>query len=143
MSGQFNAVTAQNRADPNQNTGISIQKCNVIASSDLELVKGTVKTYLGRPWEIYARTVYMQSYIGDHIDPAGWALWDGTDRGTKTCYYGEYMNNGPGAGTSKRVNWAGYRVITSASEASKFTVAGFIQGNVWLKSTGVTYTEGL
>lgn len=142
MSGQANMVTAQGREDPNQNTGTSIQSCNVTASSDLEPVKGTIKSYLGRPWKAYSRTVYMQSNIGDHIDPTGWSVWSG-DFGLKTLYYGEYRNNGPGAGTRKRVKWAGYRVITNPAEARKFTVAELIQGGVWLKSTGVTYTEGL
>jgi pectinesterase len=142
MSGQNNMCTAQGRTDPNSNTGISIQRSSVIASADLRPVKGSVKTFLGRPWKVYSRTVYMQSSIGDHIDPTGWAPWDGTI-GLNTLYYGEYMNTGPGAGTGGRVKWGGYHVITSAAEASKFTVAQFIQGGVWLKNTGVTYTEGL
>ncbi|KAL6207093.1 hypothetical protein ACLB2K_024338 [Fragaria x ananassa] len=141
-SGQNNMVTAQGRTDPNQNTGTSIQKCQVIASSNLEPVKGTVRSYLGRPWKEYSRTVVMQSTIGDHIDPTGWSIWSG-DFALKTLYYGEYANSGPGAGTSKRVTWAGYHVIKTASEAQSFTVAGLIQGGSWLKSTGVSFTEGL
>ncbi|EXB88454.1 Pectinesterase/pectinesterase inhibitor [Morus notabilis] len=142
MSGQKNMVTAQGRTDPNQNTGTSIQKCEISASSDLEPVKASYKSYLGRPWKEYSRTVVMQSTIGDLIDPAGWAEWD-KDFALKTLYYGEYANQGPGAGTSKRVNWAGYHVITSPSEAQKFTVAELIQGGYWLKNSGVAYTEGL
>ncbi|KAL5578936.1 hypothetical protein UlMin_011378 [Ulmus minor] len=142
MSGQKNMVTAQGRTDPNQNTGTSIQKCEVIASSDLAPVKASFPTYLGRPWKEYSRTVVMQSTIGDHIEPAGWAEWSG-DFALKTLYYGEYANKGPGAGTSKRVKWSGYHVITSPAEAQKFTVAQLIQGGSWLKSTGVSYTEGL
>ncbi|XP_034910711.1 pectinesterase [Populus alba] len=142
MSGQKNMVTAQGRTDPNQNTGTSIQKCDIIASSDLTPVKSSFKSYLGRPWKEYSRTVVMQSNIGDLIDPAGWSAWDG-EFALKTLYYGEYLNQGAGAGTSKRVNWPGYHVITSANEAKKFTVAELIQGGVWLKSTGVSYTEGL
>ncbi|KAG8490557.1 hypothetical protein CXB51_013663 [Gossypium anomalum] len=142
MDKQSNMVTAQGRIDPNQNTGTSIQSCNIIASSDLEPVKGSFKSYLGRPWKEYSRTVVMQSHIGDHIDPSGWSVWNG-DFALKTLYYGEYMNKGPGAGTSKRVKWPGYHVITSAEEAKKFTVAGLIQGGSWLKPTGVTFTEGL
>lgn len=84
----------------------------------------------------------MQSYIGDHIDPTGWSVWNG-DFALKTLYYGEYINRGPGAGTSKRVNWTGYLVIKSAEEARKFTVAELIQGGNWLKSSGVAYSEGL
>ncbi|KAL6990813.1 pectinesterase [Sarracenia purpurea var. burkii] len=140
--GQSNMVTAQGRIDPNQNSGTSIQNCNVIPSPDLNPIKGTVKSYLGRPWKEYSRTVFMQSYIGDHIDPTGWAAWDG-DWGLKTLYYGEYMNIGPGAGTAKRVKWPGYRVITDTAEARKFTVNEMIQGGAWLPSTGVSFTEGL
>lgn len=141
MTGQKNMVTAQGRTDPNQNTGISIQQCDVIASSDLEPVKKSIKSYLGRPWKEYSRTVVMQSIIGDHIDPSGWSPWDG-DFALKTLYYGEYMNKGAGAGTSNRVKWPGYHLLNTA-EAEKFTVAELIQGGVWLKSTGVAYTEGL
>ncbi|KAK7823754.1 pectinesterase [Quercus suber] len=142
MSGQANMVTAQGRTDPNQATGTSIQKCDIIASPDLEPVKGSIRSYLGRPWKEYSRTVVMQSYIGDHINPTGWSVWD-KDFALKTLYYGEYNNKGPSAGTSKRVKWSGYHVITSAKEAKKFTVAELIQGGTWLKSTGVAYTEGL
>lgn len=44
------------------------------------------------------------------------------------------------AGTSKRVKLPGYRVINSAAEANKFTVAKLIQGGTWLKSSSVAYT---
>lgn len=142
MSNQQNMVTAQGRTDPNQNTGTSIQNCEVIPSSDLQPVKGSIRTYLGRPWKEYSRTVYMESNIGDHIDPTGWSIWSG-DFGLKTLYYGEYNNRGPGAGVSKRVKWAGYHVITDAAQARKFTVAQLIQGDQWLKNTGVPFTLGL
>ncbi|KAI4298649.1 hypothetical protein L6164_032183 [Bauhinia variegata] len=142
MSNQNNMITAQGRIDPNQNTGTSIQQCDVIPSTDLKPVVGSVRTYLGRPWKEYSRTVYLQSVLSNHIDPAGWSEWSG-DFALKTLYYGEYMNKGPGAGTSKRVKWPGYHVIKSEAEARKFTVAELIQGGVWLKNTGVAFTEGL
>ncbi|XP_004492227.1 pectinesterase-like [Cicer arietinum] len=144
MSNQKNMVTAQGREDPNQNTATSIQQCDVIPSSDLKPVVSSIKTYLGRPWKKYSRTVVLQSLIDNHIDPTGWAEWNDASKDfLQTLYYGEYLNNGPGAGTSKRVNWPGYHVITSATEASKFTVKQLIQGNVWLKNTGVAFIEGL
>ncbi|GLJ13607.1 hypothetical protein SUGI_0216260 [Cryptomeria japonica] len=142
MSNQQNTLTAQGRSDPNENTGISIHKCVVSASSDLQAVKGSIKTYLGRPWKEYSRTVFLQSTLGDLIDPAGWLPWSG-NFALSTLYYGEYMNSGAGAGTSKRVNWPGYHVMTSATEASKFSVANFISGTSWIPATGVTFTSGL
>jgi pectinesterase len=58
-------VTAQGRTDPNQNAGISIKKCDIIASSDLQPVKGSFKSYLGRSWKEYSRTAIMQSNNGE------------------------------------------------------------------------------
>ncbi|PRQ26416.1 putative pectinesterase [Rosa chinensis] len=139
---QKNIFTAQGREDPNQNTGISILNCKVTAASDLIPVKSTFKTYLGRPWKEYSRTVYLRSSIDDVVDPAGWLEWNGTFA-LSTLYYGEYLNRGNGSDTSARVTWPGYRVINSSTEASQFTVGAFIQGNEWLNSTGVPYFAGL
>nr|KYP67405.1 Pectinesterase 2.1 [Cajanus cajan] len=144
LSNQNNMVTAQGREDPNQNTATSIQQCTLTASSDLKPLVGSIKTFLGRPWKKYSRTVVMQSTLDSHIDPSGWAEWDAQSKDfLQTLYYGEYMNSGPGAGTSKRVSWPGFHVIQSAAEATKFTVTQLIQGNVWLKNTGVNFIEGL
>lgn len=142
LASQSNIYTAQGRTDPNQNTGISIQKCKVAAASDLAAVQSSFRTYLGRPWKQYSRTVYLQSELDSVVDPAGWLEWDGTFA-LDTLYYGEYQNTGAGAATSKRVAWKGYRVITSASEASTFTVGSFIDGDVWLAGTSIPFSTGL
>ncbi|KAF9668813.1 hypothetical protein SADUNF_Sadunf14G0042300 [Salix dunnii] len=137
-----NTVTAQGRTDPNQNTGISIHNCKVTAASDLKSVQSSVKTYLGRPWQKYSRTVFMKTYLDSLISPAGWLPWSG-NFALDTLYYGEYMNTGPGSSTANRVNWKGFHVITSATVASQFTVASFISGNNWLSATNVPFTAGL
>nr|XP_043623204.1 pectinesterase-like [Erigeron canadensis] len=139
---QKNMVTAQGRSDPNQNTGIVIQKCRIGATSDLIPVQATFPTYLGRPWKNYSRTVVMQSTISDVINPAGWFPWDG-DFALNTLYYGEYKNTGAGADTSNRVTWKGYKVITSATEAQGFTAGNFISGGNWLGNTGFPFSLGL
>ncbi|KAL9359811.1 hypothetical protein Peur_047934 [Populus x canadensis] len=135
-------ITAQGRTDPNQNTGISIHNCRVTAASDLKPVQGSVKTYLGRPWKQYSRTVFMKTFLDSLINPAGWSPWSG-NFALDTLYYGEYMNTGPGSSTANRVNWKGYRVITSSAVASQFTVGSFISGNNWLPATNVPFTAGL
>ncbi|KAL0441301.1 UNVERIFIED_CONTAM: Pectinesterase/pectinesterase inhibitor U1 [Sesamum radiatum] len=94
-SGQKNMVTAQGRTDPNQNTGIVIQKCRIGATSDLRPVQRNFPTFLGRPWKDYSRTVVMQSSITDVIDPAGWHEWSG-NFALNTLFYGEYQNTGAG-----------------------------------------------
>ncbi|CAK8563918.1 unnamed protein product [Lathyrus sativus] len=142
MPKQKNTITAQGRKDPNQPTGFSFQFCNISADTDLLPSVGTIPTYLGRPWKTYSRTIFMQSYMSDAIRPEGWLEWDGSFA-LDTLYYGEYMNSGPGAGLSNRVKWSGYHVLNDSSDAVKYTVAQFIEGNLWLPATGVSYIAGL
>ncbi|KAK3027676.1 hypothetical protein RJ639_041913 [Escallonia herrerae] len=142
MGGQKNTVTAQARTDPNENTGIVIHNSRVTAASDLKPVQGSFESYLGRPWQKYSRTVYMKTVLDGLIEPAGWYPWSG-NFALSTLYYGEYMNTGGGAGTSGRVKWPGYHVITSATEAGKFSVGNFLAGNSWIPASGVPFTSGL
>ncbi|XP_047073086.1 pectinesterase-like [Lolium rigidum] len=145
---QKNSVTAQGRVNGSMNTGFAFQFCNVSAHDDLlralqsnQTGKPT-QTYLGRPWKAFSQVVFMQSYIGAVVRPEGWLAWEG-QFALDTLYYGEYMNTGPGAAVAGRVKWPGYHVMTSPAEASNFTVAEFIEGNMWLPPTGVRFTSGL
>eukprot|EP00256_Glycine_max_P031963 XP_006576427.1 pectinesterase 2 [Glycine max] len=133
-------VTAQGRTDPNQNTGIIIHNSKVTGASGFN--PSSVKSYLGRPWQKYSRTVFMKTYLDSLINPAGWMEWDG-NFALDTLYYAEYANTGPGSNTANRVTWKGYHVLTSASEASPFTVGNFIAGSNWIPSSGVPFTSGL
>ncbi|KAI9185823.1 hypothetical protein LWI28_011042 [Acer negundo] len=146
MQNQFNAITAQGRTDPNQNTGISIHNCTIKAADDLASNSSSnissTKTYLGRPWKEYSRTVYMETFMDILIDPSGWKEWSG-DFALSTLYYAEYNNTGPGSNTTNRVTWPGYQVINETNDAVNFTVSNFIQGNFWLPATGVPFIEGL
>ncbi|KAL9235737.1 hypothetical protein vseg_010476 [Gypsophila vaccaria] len=142
MANQFNAITAQGRTDPEQNTGISIQNCTIRAADDLASSNISFKSYLGRPWKQYSRTVYMNSYISDVIDPAGWRDWNGSAFALNTLYYGEYNNIGAGAITAKRINWTGYHIM-NGTDAVNFTVGNFIFGDEWLLQTGVPFYSGL
>ncbi|WJX90881.1 pectinesterase [Trifolium repens] len=56
----MNTITAQSRKYMNESTGFSFQFCNI--SADIGL-KPTTQTYLGRPWDAYSRTIFMQSYM--------------------------------------------------------------------------------
>ncbi|CAN0881763.1 Pectinesterase/pectinesterase inhibitor U1 [Linum grandiflorum] len=141
-SGQKNMFTAHGRTDPNQNTGIIIQKSRIGATSDLQSVKGNFPTYLGRPWKEYARTVIMQSTISDVVHPAGWHEWNG-NFALNTLFYGEHKNTGAGAATSSRVKWKGHKVITSDTEAAGFTPGRFVAGASWLPSTTFPFSLGL
>ncbi|GAB2267523.1 Probable pectinesterase/pectinesterase inhibitor 12 [Dionaea muscipula] len=139
LPGQFTVITAQSRDNADENTGISIQNCSVLATD--ELYASNVSSYLGRPWKVNSRVVIIESYIDDFIDPAGWHTWPG-DEGLDTLYYGEYGNTGPGSGTDGRVDWAGYHVM-SYDDASDFTASQFIAGDEWLYDTSIPYDDGV
>ncbi|KAL5995064.1 hypothetical protein ACLOJK_025122 [Asimina triloba] len=145
LPNQKNTITAHGRKDPNQYSGFSIHNCNVTGDADLIASRNSTAaapTYLGRPWKLYSVTVFMHCFMGGVIRKEGWLEWAG-DFALSTLYYGEYMNDGPGAGLEGRVVWPGYHVINDSSVANNFTVANFIDGNLWLPATGVRYTAGL
>lgn len=138
LDNQFNTITAQGKKDPNQNTGLSIQKCTLSSNGNV-----TAPTYLGRPWKDYSTTVVMQSNIAAFLNPKGWMEWVNGMDPPRTINYGEYQNAGPGAGTADRVTWAGYKPALTAAQAGKFTVDSFIQGSSWLPEASVTFDSSL
>ncbi|BAT79994.1 hypothetical protein VIGAN_02295100 [Vigna angularis var. angularis] len=142
MPGQFTAITAQSRDSPDEDTGISIQNCAVIATPDLYSNSSSFKSYLGRPWKNYSRTVYLESFIDDFIDPKGWIEWNNDNKRSDTLYYGEYDNYGLGSTTDSRVQWLGYHLM-DYDDAYNFTVSQFISGDDWLDTTFIPYDNGL
>ncbi|VFQ69018.1 unnamed protein product [Cuscuta campestris] len=142
MENQQNIVTAQGRTDRRQTTGIVLQNCKILADDTLEPEKAKTKSYLGRPWKEYSRTVVMESEIGDFIHPEGWMPWSG-DFALETLYYAEYANSGPGASVKSRVNWGGYKGEIKKEEAMEYTVGPFLQGDTWLKAAECPARFGL
>ncbi|KAG5222761.1 hypothetical protein OIU77_030661 [Salix suchowensis] len=143
LPNQFTVITAQSRETPDEDTGISMQNCSILATEDLYSSSNTVRSYLGRPWKAYSTAVVLESYIDDFINPEGWTKWsnDG-DQGLDTLYYGEYENYGPGSATDNRVKWAGYHLMDDY-DAYNFTVSYFITGDEWLDSTSIPYDDGI
>ncbi|CAH9073956.1 unnamed protein product [Cuscuta epithymum] len=142
LENQACMVTAQGRKDHRGVGGLVLQNCQILPDPALKAVKPAVQVFLGRPWKEFSRTVIMQSNIDGFIDPAGWSPWMG-DFGLDTCWYAEYQNRGAGAKTSGRVNWKGYKKNISPQVAKQFTVGVFLQGDDWIKPTGIPYVSGM
>lgn len=134
-------VTAQGRKERREASAIIIQNGTIIADPELPPAKDKVKSYLGRPWKVHSRTIIMDSFIDDYIQPDGWMPWN-AEVGLSTCFYSEFNNRGPGADTSRRVKWRGIKSIT-AEHARKFTPQIFLLGNHWIPAAGVPYTPGM
>ena len=80
------------------------------------------KVYLGRPWRSYAKTVFIDCELGDHILPEGWHNWD-KPYAEKTTFYAEYGSKGPGA-EGKRVPWSH---TIKAKDLKKYTPANVLK----------------
>ncbi|KAE9448193.1 hypothetical protein C3L33_19909, partial [Rhododendron williamsianum] len=141
LDNQANIVTAQGRKESRQPTGIVLQNCTITAAPEYYPVRNTLKSYLGRPWKEHSRTIIMESYIDDLIQPDGWLPWNGTFA-LDTCFYTEYNNRGPAASTLNRTQWKGVKELTKA-RVEHFTADHFILGSTWVPATGVPYTPGL
>lgn len=82
------------------------------------------KVYLGRPWRIHAKTVFINTEMGSHIRPEGWHNWNKPEA-EKTVTYAEFGSHGPGANDSQRVSWS--KILTK-EEASKYNVENVLSG---------------
>jgi len=94
----------------------------VFKNCTLSADKGTTEVYLGRPWRTYAKTVFINCYMGDHILPEGWDNWE-NEKAEREALYGEYACSGPGFQPEKRVSWS--HQLTK-SEAAKYTVQNIL-----------------
>ncbi|MBI5689711.1 MAG: pectin esterase [Verrucomicrobia bacterium] len=84
-----------------------------------------VKTYLGRPWRNYARTVFLRTDMSAVVRPAGWDNW-GKAEAERTTYYAEFASTGEGANPSARVKWA---KPLAPAEAMRYTVRAVLGGS--------------
>ena len=95
----------------------------VFADCKITGVEG-VKTYLGRPWRVYARTVFLRTEMSAVVRSEGWHNWN-KPPAEQTTFYAEYGSTGPGASASTRVPWA--KPLT-ATEADALTPAKVLAG---------------
>ena len=86
--------------------------------------KPGVETYLGRPWRIYASTIFLNCEMSDVVRPVGWFDWKKPEA-HQTARYAEYNNTGAGANPAARPDWTKQ---LSKSEASKITVRKVLGG---------------
>jgi pectinesterase len=83
------------------------------------------RTYLGRPWRIYAGTVFLNTEMSDVVRPEGWNDWKKPEA-HQTTRYMEFNSTGLGANPQARVPWA--RQLTQ-SEAAAITPGKVLGGS--------------
>ncbi|UAY54537.1 pectinesterase family protein [Arachidicoccus terrestris] len=68
-----------------QSFGFVLDHCRLQAAT------GVKHVLLGRPWRPYAKTVYLNTIMGDFVAPVGWDNWR-SKANESTAYYGEYKS---------------------------------------------------
>ena len=105
--------------------GYVFKNCRLIHNDNAK------KVYLGRPWRPYAKTVFIDCELGDHIRPEGWHNWD-KKYAEKTSYYAEWGSKGPGA-AGKRVSWSH---TLKAKDLKKYTPENVLKAGTEIDKHG-------
>lgn len=79
--------------------------------------------YLGRPWRNYAKTAFINCWMGEHIIDVGWLNW-GRKEAEETVEYAEFGSKGPGGNMDKRVEWS--KRLT-AEEANEYSIQNIFE----------------
>ena len=91
-----------------------------------------VKTYLGRPWREFARTVFLRTTMSAAVRAEGWHNWH-KPAAERTTFYAEFGSTGPGANDAARVPWA--KPLTAAAAAALTPAAVLGGADGWNPAT--------
>jgi pectinesterase len=117
----YGYITAASTAK-DQEYGYVFHQCHLTSDCPKKSV------YLGRPWRNYAKTVFMNCELGDHIRDDGWHDWN-KEEAHDTILYAEYNNTGVGSEgfyTNKRAPFA--KQLTE-KEALRYTKEQVLRGH--------------
>lgn len=117
--GESGYVTAASTSEA-KDFGYVFDDCDVVGTDE----DADQAFYLGRPWRPDARTVFLHSYLGEHVRPEGWHNW-GESHKEETSFYAEYENDGPGDAPDERVPWS--HQLTE-DEAADYTLENVFDG---------------
>jgi PelA/Pel-15E family pectate lyase len=112
-------VTAHMRFGDDEPTGFVFHNCRLTSPIRSQTV------FLGRPWRPFARVVFINTEMGQHISADGWDNWRDPTR-EKTAWFAEYGSRGDGAKSEARVKWA--RQL-SPQQVKTFDTEAFLAGS--------------
>ena len=127
LSKRDSYITAASTPE-NEEFGYVFKNCRLIHNEN------ATKVYLGRPWRSFAKTVFIDCELGDHIRPEGWHNW-GKPYAEKTTFYAEYGSKGPGA-EGARVKWSH---VLKAKDLKKYTPANVLKCGSEQDKNGVNF----
>ena len=100
--------------------------------------KPEARTWLGRPWRIYASTIFLNTEMSGVVRPEGWNDWE-KPGAHKTARYAEFGSSGPGASPKQRVDWSKQLTKAEASAITPEKVLGGLDG--WNPAWSLIFTS--
>ncbi|MTH16014.1 pectate lyase [Flavobacterium sp. LC2016-01] len=100
--------------------GFVFKNCKLTAEASADAV------YLGRPWRIFAKTVFLNCELGKQIRPEGWENWSKPEA-EKKAFYAEYNCTGEGFQPAQRVVWSHQ---LNKTEAEKYTLENILKDDL-------------
>lgn len=113
----YGYVTAASTAE-GQDYGYVFNRCRLTGNCPVNSV------YLGRPWRNYAKTVFIECELGEHIRREGWHDWSKPEA-HDTIYYAEYHSLGPGAAIADRAPFSRQLTDEEAEHYTREKVLGY------------------
>ena len=114
-------VTAQSKHYPKEDSGYVLNECRLTGDR-----AETGDVYLGRPWRPYSTVIYLHTWMGAQIDPAGWREWSpGKTNSLDTAFYAEFDSSGPGGSPKARDP---HTHLLTAQQAEKYAPMRFLAG---------------
>jgi pectinesterase len=101
--------------------GFVFSNCKITGSTP------DVKTFLGRPWRIYAGTIFLNTEMSGVVRPEGWNDWSKPESHL-TVRYAEFNNTGDGAEGSPRPDWVKKLKESDANKITMDKVLGGAEG---------------
>ncbi len=102
LSNSYITAASTQKEDP---YGFVFKGCSLVAK-DVQVDK----VFLGRPWRPHAKTVFIDTKMGNHITAEGWHAWPGDKNfphKEQTAFYAEYGSKISGMDANEgRVAWA-------------------------------------
>jgi pectinesterase len=95
--------------------------------------KSEARTCLGRPWRIYASTIFLNTEMSGVVRPEGWNDWKKPET-HQTARYAEFNSTGPGGNSKQRVDWSKQLTKAEAAAITPEKVLGGADG--WNPATG-------
>lgn len=113
-------ITAQSKKYAAEDSGYVFNHCRLTSEP------GADRVFLGRPWRAYATVIFLNTYMGKQIMPAGWDDWKHDGQSSlPTVFYAEFNSSGPGAASSERLKESHQ---LKAQEAAKYATRQYLAG---------------